>query len=106
VRSKAPSETAKVADSAPAETRLKLWVVGLDGSLEKRFSVDAELSDVTAAVYQKKRVSVASFRTSYLGKAWEETDFGLTLKDTTLVPSAVVFARQMESLVESGNEQE
>jgi UBX domain-containing protein 1/4 len=106
VRLKGPSETAKVSDSAPAETRLKLWVVGLDGSLEKRFSVDAKLSDVAAAVYQEKSVSVASFRTTYLGKVWEETDFGLTLKEAGLVPSAVLFAKRKESLVESGNGQE
>lgn len=69
-----------------AEARLRLQTSG--GNVQKRFSVDTTLFEVAAALSQESGIEVQSFTQNYPKKVFEAVDFGATLKELGLVPSA------------------
>ncbi len=77
--------------SAYTETRLRLQTSS--GTVQKSFSVDTTLFEVAAAVGQEVGAEVQTFTQNYPKKVYDHTDWGLTLKEAGLVPSAVLIVR-------------
>lgn len=77
--------------SAYTETRLRLQLP--TGSLQKSFSVDTTLFEVAALVTQESGVEVTGFIQNFPRKTFDPVDFGATLKEFSLVPSASLIVK-------------
>ncbi len=77
--------------SAYTEARLRLQTA--DGSVQKSFPVETTLFEVAAAVGQEKGMEVQSFTQNYPKKVFDRVDFGASLKELGLVPSASLVVR-------------
>ena len=87
----AGSVTAKPA-SAYSESRLRLQLPS--GNIQKTFPADTTLFEVAAALEQESGAPVESFTQTFPRKTFSQgTDFGQTLKEAGLVPSAVLIVR-------------
>ncbi|KZF25693.1 hypothetical protein L228DRAFT_244579 [Xylona heveae TC161] len=86
----APPSTPKPA-SAYTETRLRLQTP--KGNVQKTFPVDTTLFEVAVAVGQESGFEVQSFSQNFPRKVFDSTDFGKTLKEAGLVPSAALILK-------------
>lgn len=78
--------------SAYTETRLRLQTPS--GTIQKSFSVDTTLFEVATAVEQESGVRVQSFTQNFPKKVFNQSvDFGQTLKEVGLVPSAALIVK-------------
>ncbi|MCJ1476686.1 hypothetical protein MMC13_005354 [Lambiella insularis] len=77
--------------SAYTETRLRLQTS--NGNVQKSFSVDTTLFEVAAALSEESGFQAQSFVQNYPKKVYEQMDFGQTLKELGLVPSASLIVR-------------
>jgi len=77
--------------SAYTEARLRLQTPG--GNVQKSFPVDTTLFEVAAALGQEKGMEVESFTQNYPKKVFDRMDFGASLKELGLVPSASLIVR-------------
>jgi UBX domain-containing protein 1/4 len=78
--------------SAYSESRLRLQLPS--GNVQKTFSADTTLFEVAAALEQENGAPVESFTQTFPRKKFSQgVDFGLTLKEAGLVPSAVLIVR-------------
>lgn len=77
--------------SAYTETRLRLQTP--NGNVQKSFPVDMTLFEVAAAVTADNGTEVHSFLQTYPKKVYDQVDFGATLKELGLVPSASLVVR-------------
>jgi hypothetical protein len=90
-------EEAKPVPSAPkpatayTETRLRLQTPA--GTITKSFPVESTLFEVAHAVNAENGFTVASFSTNFPKKTFDNEDFGMTLKEAGLVPSAAVVVK-------------
>jgi len=88
-------ETPKVPVSKPAETytdaRLRLSTSA--GNLMKTFPAETTLFEVAHVLKEESGVEVQKFSTTFPTKTFEVTDFGMTLKEAGMVPSAVVIVK-------------
>ncbi|KAI9860213.1 MAG: hypothetical protein M1813_006323 [Trichoglossum hirsutum] len=93
-----PSESSllptKLASNS-SETKLRMRVLGLDGSIDKVFPVDTTLAAVAEAVGQE---AIISFVQVHPRKVHEEADFDLTLKKAGLVPNTALTLKWKEGL--------
>ena len=85
----APS-TSKPA-SAYTETRLRLQTSS--GNVMKSFPVETTLFEVAAALGEESGVQVQSFVQNFPKKVFDEVDFGASLRELGLVPSASLIVR-------------
>lgn len=85
----APS-TSKPA-SAYTETRLRLQTP--EGNVMKSFPAEATLFEVAAAVTEEKGIEVQSFMLGYPKKTFDAVDFGASLRELGLVPSASLIVK-------------
>ncbi|KAI9701595.1 MAG: hypothetical protein M1836_001651 [Candelina mexicana] len=85
------SPVASKSASAYIESRLRLQTSS--GTVQKSFPVDTTLFEVAAAIGQDTGVEVQTFTQNYPKKVYDHTDWGLTLKEAGLIPSAVLIAR-------------
>ena len=78
---------------APAytETRLRLQTAG--GAVQKSFPVETTLFEVATAINSEKGLEVQSFVQNFPKKIFDQVDFGATLKELGLVPSASLIVR-------------
>ncbi|KAF2872710.1 ubiquitin-related domain-containing protein [Massariosphaeria phaeospora] len=76
--------------SAYAETRLALQTPG--GRVQKNFPVETTLFEVAHALGQDG-VEVSSFTQNFPKKVYDKTDFGMTLKEAGMVPSAALIVK-------------
>jgi hypothetical protein len=74
--------------SAYTETRLALQTTA--GRVMKTFPVDTTLFEVAHALEQEGNRSVATFTTNFPKKVYDISDFGMTLKEAGMVPSAAL----------------
>ena len=81
--------TAKSA-SAYTETRLRLQTPG--GSINKSFPAETTLFEVASALIEEG-VEVKSFTQNFPKKVFDGVDFGQTLKELGLVPSALLIVQ-------------
>lgn len=77
--------------SAYTEARLRLQIS--TGNLQKNFPVTTTLFEVAAAITQETGVEVQSFTQNFPKKTFDTIDFGATLKELGLVPSASLIVR-------------
>ena len=77
--------------SAYTETRLRLQTPS--GNIQRSFSVDATLFEVASIVTQESGVEVESFTQNFPRKVFDSVDFGASLKELGLVPSASLIVK-------------
>lgn len=87
-----PSSAVSTAKSASAytETRLRLQTPG--GSINKSFPAETTLFEVASALIEEG-VEVKSFTQNFPKKVFDGVDFGQTLKELGLVPSALLIVQ-------------
>lgn len=61
--------------------------------MQKSFPVDTTLFEVAAALSADSGLEVQSFTQNYPKKVFDQVDFGATLKELGLVPSASLIVR-------------
>lgn len=76
--------------SAYTETRLRLQTPG--GSINKSFPAETTLFEVASALVEEG-VEVKSFTQNFPKKVFDGVDFGQTLKELGLVPSALLIVQ-------------
>lgn len=76
--------------SAYAETRLALQTPG--GRIMKTFPVETTLFEVAHAL-EAEGVTVTSFQQNFPKKVYDQTDFGMTLKEAGMIPSAALIVK-------------
>lgn len=90
-----PSTTPVSVASKPAaaytETRLRLQTS--TGNIQKSFPVDTTLFEVASAIQQESGLEVGSFTQNYPKKVFDSVDFGASLKELGLVPSASLIVK-------------
>ena len=77
--------------SAYTETRLRLQLP--TGNIQKSFSVDTTLFEVASTVTQDSGLEVGSFVQNFPKKVFDAVDFGASLKELGLVPSASLIVK-------------
>ena len=77
--------------SAYTETRLRLQTTA--GNVQKSFPVDTTLFEVAAALNTENGIEAQSFTQNFPKKVFDQMDFGATLKELGLVPSASLIVR-------------
>ncbi|KAL9031018.1 MAG: hypothetical protein Q9196_000919 [Gyalolechia fulgens] len=77
--------------SAYTETRLRLQTS--TGNLQKTFPVTTTLFEIAAAFTQETGMEVQSFTQNFPKKTFDAIDFGASLKELGLVPSASLIVR-------------
>lgn len=89
---------AAAAAAAPAkmsanhsEARLRLQTSS--GNVMKTFPAETTLFEVAHAIAEENGVQATSFTQNFPKKVWEGTDFGMTLKEAGLVPSAALIVK-------------
>lgn len=73
------------------EARLRLQTPG--GNVMKTFPADTTLFEVAHALEGENGTQAMSFTQNFPKKVFDQTDFGLTLKEAGLVPSAALIVR-------------
>jgi UBX domain-containing protein 1/4 len=74
-----------------AETRLRLQAPS--ATVMKSFPVETTLFEVAAAVAEEVGFEVSSFTTNFPKKTFSATEFGMTLKEAGMVPSAALILK-------------
>lgn len=85
-----PPSSSKPA-SAYQETRLRLQLPS--STLQKNFPVETSLFEVASAIRQDSGLEVVSFTQNFPKKTFDAVDFGATLKELGLIPSASLIVR-------------
>jgi hypothetical protein len=74
--------------SAYTETRLRLQTPA--GTVQKTFPIETTLFEVAHSISEENGTAVQTFATTFPKKTWDHTDFGMTLKEAGMVPSAAL----------------
>lgn len=74
-----------------SETRLR--VTTNNGNVMKSFGVETTLFEVVAQVGQEKGLDIEALVQNFPKKTFDKEDFGMTLKEAGLVPSAALIAK-------------
>lgn len=90
------AEASTPAPSAPkpaaAYTEARLALQTPTGRVMKNFPVETTLFEVAHAL-QEQGIEVSSFTTTFPKKTFDKTDFGMTLKEAGMVPSAALIVK-------------
>ena len=87
----APGTITSKPASAYTETRLRLQTPS--GTVTKSFPVDSTLFEVAYALKEESGLEVESFAQNFPRKVYAQTDFGMTLKEAGMVPSAALIVK-------------
>lgn len=87
----APGATAPKPASAYTEARLRLQTP--NGTIQKSFPAETTLFEVAHAIAQENGTQVQAFSSNFPRKTWQYSDFGMTLKEAGMVPSAALQVR-------------
>lgn len=74
-----------------SEARLRLQTSG--GNVMKTLPAETTLFEVAHALAEESGVQVSSFTQNFPKKVWDQGDFGMTLKEAGLVPSAALIVK-------------
>lgn len=77
--------------SAYTEARLRLQTP--NGTVQKTLPVETTLFEVAHQLNQENGTEVQTFMTNFPKKVFDQTDFGMTLKEAGLVPSAALIVK-------------
>lgn len=92
-----PGAAAPAAAAAPkvtanhAEARLRLQTAS--GNVMKTFPAETTLFEVAHALAKESGVQASSFTQNFPKKVWDQGDFGMTLKEAGLAPSAALIVK-------------
>ena len=86
-----PTPSSSKPASAYTETRLRLQTS--NGNVQKTLPVDTTLFEVAAALSSEHGIEAQSFVQNFPKKTFDQVDFGATLKELALVPSASLIVR-------------
>jgi hypothetical protein len=92
-----PAAPVAAAPSAPKttadykETRLRLQTP--NGTITKSFPVETTLFEVAHAITNENGTEVTSFAQNFPRKVFDSTDFGQSLKEAGMVPSAALIVK-------------
>ena len=89
----ATTSTAPAAPKANAHTQARLRLMTSSGNIQKTFPAETTLFEVAHTLAQENSLTVSAFECTYPKKLFDTTDFGMTLKEAGLVPSAVLNVR-------------
>jgi len=87
----APKPAAPKSAANYTEARLRLQAP--TGTVQKTFPVETTLFEVAHAVSQETGSQITSFTQNFPKKVWDEAQFGQTLKEAGLVPSAALIVK-------------
>lgn len=87
----APDPKVSKPASAYTEARLRLQCSG--GNLQKTFSVETTLFEVASVVHEELGIEVTSFTQNFPKKVFDAVDFGGSLKELGLIPSASLIVK-------------
>lgn len=88
-----PSAAASVSKPSSAYTEARLRLQTPNGTLQKTFPVETTLFEVARAINQENGTNVQSFSSNFPRKTWDRSDFGLSLKEAGMVPSAALMVK-------------
>lgn len=74
-----------------SEARLRLQTTG--GNVMKTFPAETTLFEVAHALAEESGVQASSFTQNFPKKVWDQGDFGMTLKEAGLAPSAALIVK-------------
>ena len=74
-----------------AEARLRLQTAS--GNVMKTFPAETTLFEVAHALAEESGVQASSFTQNFPKKVWDQGDFGMTLKEAGLAPSAALIVK-------------
>ena len=77
--------------SAYTQTRLRLQLPS--STVQKTYPVETTLFEVAAAVGEEAGVEISSFTQNFPRKTFDKVDFGATLKELGLTPSASLIVK-------------
>lgn len=77
--------------SAYTETRLRLQLPS--GTVQKTLPVETTLFELAHQLAQESGMTVNTFTQNFPRKVFDQTDFGQTLKEAGMVPSAALIVR-------------
>ena len=77
--------------SAYTESRMRFQTPG--GNIQKSFPVETTLFEVASVLTQETGSEIQSFTQNYPKKVFDNVDFGATLKELGLVPSASLIVK-------------
>lgn len=92
-----PGAAAPAAAAAPkvtanhSEARLRLQTAS--GNVMKTFPAETTLFEVAHALAEESGVQASSFTQNFPKKVWDQGDFGMTLKEAGLAPSAALIVK-------------
>ena len=86
-----PGPVSSKPTSAYTETRLRLQLP--TGDIQKVFSVDSTLFEVASAISQLSGLEVGAFIQNFPKKVFDTVDFGASLRELGLVPSASLIVK-------------
>ncbi|KAK4938922.1 hypothetical protein LTR28_009486, partial [Elasticomyces elasticus] len=90
----APAPAAAAAPrAAPMHSEARLRLQTPSGNIMKTFSADTTLFEVAQAIGTENGTQVSSFTQNFPRKVFDGSDFGLTLKEAGLVPSAALIVQ-------------
>lgn len=91
---KIPTTSGPVASKpASAYTEARLRLQTSNGNIQKSFPAETTLFEVAAVLSQETGIEVQSFTQNFPKKVFDAVDFGATLKELGLVPSASLIVR-------------
>jgi hypothetical protein len=88
---KPPVQTAPKPAAAYSDARLRLQMP--TAMITKSFPAESTLFEVAYAVKEEAGFEVSSFTTNFPKKTFEVDDFGMTLKEAGMVPSAALILK-------------
>ena len=74
-----------------SEARLRLQTAS--GNVMKTFPAETTLFEVAHALAEESGVQASSFTQNFPKKVWDQGDFGMTLKEAGLAPSAALIVK-------------
>ena len=92
--SKGPTSSGPSTSKATNEyTETRIRVQTSSGNFQKAFPVDTTLFEVAQDVKRDKGIDIASLVSNFPKKTYDQADWGMSLKEANLVPSAALIAR-------------
>lgn len=89
----APAAKPTVPKTAANYTEARLRLQTSAGTIQKTFPIETTLFEVAQALGQEPGVQVSEFVQNFPKKVYDSSDFGQTLKEAGLVPSAALIVR-------------
>ncbi len=88
-----PTLVTAAASPSKAYTEARLRLQTPAATLQKNFGAETTLFEVAEAVGGETGIEVSSFTTNFPKRTYDREDFGMTLKEAGMVPSAALIVK-------------